>query len=176
MTSRIVHAIRDDIAPKRNLHGTLDLRGSADPGKVARTKKNARGRTVTYYRDDWLSMKAKLWDGSMIRFAVIRKLKIRDGYHKRGRVSGKQKYKPPVLKGEVEYIDIRVSPNPTVYALAPTRAPSVGQAFGQAVVESVATDGGLVRLRASHAGDPNADEILSLLLATYAILQRKDQP
>ena len=93
---KVIHTLRDDLAPKRNLHGTLDLTGTEHDHKRVRTKTDARDRTVSYYRDDWLAMKAKLYDGSMLRFSVVRRVKIRDAYWKRGRVSGKMKRKPAV--------------------------------------------------------------------------------
>jgi hypothetical protein len=174
MTQRVIHTLRDDLAPTRNLHGSLDLRGSVDPGKLAHTKQDSRGRTVSYYRDDWLSMKAKLWDGSMLRVAVIKKLKIRDGYYKRGRVSGKQKFKPAVLKSVVNNIDVRISANPQLYSLSQASAPTIGQTIGTVTVQSVTVDGGLLRVVGSLSQEPMAQEFLELLRATYATLQRKD--
>jgi hypothetical protein len=167
----VVHTLRDDVAPKRNLHGTLDLRGTMQDGKRSRSKKDARGRTISYYRDDWLTVKTKLYDGSMLRFSVVKRLKIREGYQKRGRVSGKVKYKPPVVKGEGHRIDIRVSANPQLYTVTPAAAPRVGQRVGNCVIDSVTVDGGLLRVVAASAGLPPHAELLELLRVTYATLR-----
>ena len=174
MARDVIYALRDDLAKKRNLHGTLDLRGSVDPRKRSHTKKDARGRTVSYYRDDWLHMKAKLYDGSMLRCAVIARLKIRDEYHKRGRVSGRMKLKPAVVKAAEQHIDVRVSANPHLYTLSAQAAPRVGQTVGGTTISQVTLEGGLLRVLASSPRHPSAEEVLDVLLLTYATLQRKD--
>jgi hypothetical protein len=171
---RVIHTLRDDVSPQGNFHGTLDLTGLGSPDKVARTTKDSRGRRISYHRDEWLTLKAKLYDGSMLRFSVIHRAKIRNSYYKRSRISGKQKLKPEVLKKDVQVIDVRVSPNPALYELRRERAPVVGARVGACVVDSVSTDGGLLRVTASGAHAPSADDILEILRVTYATLQRKD--
>ena len=173
VAERVIHTLRDDVAPQRNMHGTVDLRGATQDEKRVRTKEDARGRTISYYRDDWLTIKTKLYDGSMLRFAVVKRFKVRDGYYKRGRVSGKMKFKPPVVKSEASKIDVRVSANPQLYSLSSEAAPRVGERVGGCTVDGVTLDDGLLRVTASLAETPTAQDVLDLLSATYRTLQRK---
>jgi hypothetical protein len=173
VAKRVIHTLRDDVAPDRNLHGTIDLRGPGEKEKRSRTAQDARDRDVSYYRDDWLAIKTKLYDGSMLRFAVIRRMKVRDEYWKRGRVSGKMKLKPAVVKADTRTIDIRVSANPELYTLSHGTAPKIGQVVGAYTIDTVAIDGGLLRVTASSTAEATAQDILELLRTSYATLARR---
>jgi hypothetical protein len=56
MVQEIIHTLRDDFDPKRNLFGQLDLTGTQKPEKIARENPNALGLITQYYRDEWLSL------------------------------------------------------------------------------------------------------------------------
>jgi hypothetical protein len=168
---QVIHTLRDDIAPKRNMFGSVDLRGVDDSKRVRHTK-DGRGRKVSYFRDGWFEVKAKLYDGSMLRFKVVKHLKRRDGYYKRSR-SGKRKWKPPKLKSAVQHLDVRVSPNPQLYALSPASAPAAGQKVGHCTIVDVTLEGGLVRLSATKGTPPTAEELLEILRLAYGTLQAK---
>lgn len=172
---RVIHVLRDDVSPRGNFHGTLDLSGLRAAEKLARSTRDQRGREISHYRDEWLRLKAKLYDGSMLRFSVVHRSKVRNAYFKRSRVSGRQKLKPEVVKADRQLLDIRVSPNPAIYEVRPERAPAKGARIGGCTVDAVVTDGGLVRVTASSSAEPpSADDILELLRLTYATLQPKD--
>ena len=100
----VFHTLRDDVAPKKFFFGHLDLTGPRQTSKVARTAQNALGRNVSYYRDEWLSLKAKLYDGNMLRVSAIQRMKVRDSYTKRS-ASGKLKMKSALVKDDRQHAE-----------------------------------------------------------------------
>ena len=104
---------------RRNSSSVISiLTGTQQKSKVARTAQNALGRQVSYYRDEWLSLKTKLYDGNMLRVSAQRRMKIRDSYLKRS-MSGKMKMKSALVKDDVQVLNVRLSVNPQVYAIVP---------------------------------------------------------
>ena len=95
---QILYTLRDDLRPNTTFNGHLDLTGAMLPTKVARSTKDSRDRTTEYFRDEWLALKAKLYDGNVLRVSAIQKSKKRKSYWKRSRISGKMKSKPEKLK------------------------------------------------------------------------------
>ncbi len=168
----VIYTLRDDIAPKRNLFGHLDLTGSMLPSKLARETKDALGRTTNYYRDEWLSIKTKLYDGNMLRLAGIKHHKIRQGYWKRSAISGKMKWKAEKFKGELQELKVRLSVNPEVYDIAYRMG--IGTTIGGYQVTQYDATGGIINLTLRAVGaDPSAIDILSVLQNTYKLIQRK---
>ena len=91
----VLYTLRDDIDPKRTFFGRVDLTGTRQSEKVARESSNSLGLITQYFRDEWLSLKTKLYDGNLLRLSLTRSEKVRKGYYKRSRISGKKKWKPP---------------------------------------------------------------------------------
>src|SRR5512139_2870745 len=114
----VFYTLRDDVAPKKFFFGHVDLTGPQQSSKVARTARNALGHQVSYYRDEWLSLKTKLYDGNMLRVSAQQRLKIRDSYWKRS-ASGKMKMKSELVKANIQVLSVRLSVNPQVYTIAP---------------------------------------------------------
>lgn len=173
-TREVVHTLRDDVHPRRTLFGHLDLTGWGQKSKIAREAPDRLGRKVVYYRDEWLSLKTKLYDGNMLRVSAIERVKQRAGYYKRGRISGKQKWKPPVMKGDRQELKVRVSVNPDVYTIVPDSPTRAGARIGAYAIDHLDTSGGIITLSAtSPMSRISPDDILGVLRATYAVLQRK---
>ncbi len=169
----VFHTLRDDVAPKKFFFGHLDLTGPRQMSKVARTAKNALGRNVSYYRDEWLSLKAKLYDGNMLRVSAIQRMKVRDGYMKRGS-SGKMKMKAALVKDDRQQLSVRLSVNPQVYEVATMHLLKSGTRIGTYTIVQCTNNGGIVNVVASAATSPvTATDIVSVLHAIYDQLQRK---
>lgn len=170
----VIHTLRDDLHPKGTFFGQLDLTGARQPSKLSREGNNALGLKVLYYRDEWLGLKAKLYDGSMLRFSAIERTKERAGYYKRGSISGKQKWKAPKLASGQE-IKVRVSVNPEVYDIVARPEVRTGARVGAYTIDELDTTGGIVTLLASAPpGIVAPTDILGVLKTTYSLLQRKD--
>ncbi|CAG0934921.1 hypothetical protein TFLX_03743 [Thermoflexales bacterium] len=168
----VFYTLRDDVAPKKFFFGHVDLSGTQLPSKVARTATNALGRQVSYYRDEWLSLKTKLYDGNMLRCSAQRRLKIRDSYLKRS-MSGKMKMKSALIKGDVQVLSVRLSVNPQVYTIAPhTLKP--GARAGRYTIAQCQIDGGILNVVAqAQVGRIEAADVLGVLRLLYDQLQRK---
>lgn len=170
----VVHTLRDDLHPQRNFLGQLDLTGTEQPGKLAREGRNALGLTVAYYRDEWLNLKTKLYDGNMLRVSAIRRFKVRQGYSKRGRISGKQKWKPPVPKGDQQELRVRIAANPQAYDIGPGATAKPGTRVGVYTIAQLNASGGIIDLAAhAPATTVSAGDMLGVLQLAYSLLQRK---
>ena len=168
----MLYTLRDDMAPKKFFFGHIDLTGPAQQSKVLRTGKSQLGRAITFYRDEWLSLKVKLYDGNMLRVSALERVKQRDSYWKRSR-SGKMKMKPALVKDDRQQLKVRLSVNPQVYDI---RADSLraGHRIGQFTVDQFVNDGGVLMLSATtNAKNLTAQDLLSVLRAVYEQLQRK---
>lgn len=91
----IVQAVRADMHPHAQLFLSIDLRPSIDPDKQV-TKidhRDARKTIDTFYEDRWLVGRAKLADGSRLRWELIDRLRKRQTTFRRsgGRVKTKTK-------------------------------------------------------------------------------------
>jgi hypothetical protein len=186
----IVHTLRDDLDPKRSFFGHLDLTGMQQQSKLTREANNALGHKVQFYRDEWLNTKLKLYDGNMLRLSAIEWSKVRVGYYKRSRVSGKQKWKSPKSKNGHE-LKVRLSVNPQRYDIVPKSHVRVGTKVGNLVISAINTQGGIVTVSASTdaisaastpaeilntlPAPPKVADILGVLRVTYDLLQRKDK-
>ena len=169
----VIHTLRDDLHPKGTFFGQIDLTGARQPQKLSREGTNVLGLKVHYYRDEWLGLKAKLYDGNMLRFSAIERTKERLGYYKQGSISGKQKWKPPKLASGQE-IKVRISVNPEAYEVVPRADVSAGTRVGVYTIDELDTTGGIVTLLASApAGVVGSGDILAVLKTTYSLLQRK---
>lgn len=169
----LIHVLRDDLSPGKGLFGHLDLTGSEQPAKLAGESRNALGLAVVSYRDEWLNLKAKLYDGNMLRLAAVQRVKVRKGYYKRGQISGKQKWKAPKQKSS-QMLAVRISVNPNVYTIRTDPAALIGRTAGQYRVEAFSAAGGIVELKASaRSSSIRTADLLETLRLAYSVLERK---
>ncbi len=174
-TRDLFFTLRDDLKPGSTYLGHLDLTGSLLPTKVARSANDAQGRTTEYFRDEWLALKAKLYDGSILRVSGIQKSKKRKSYWKRSRISGKMKSKPEKFKGTEHGLKVRIVPNPEVYKIAKTSAEfKQGLNIGKFTVSQLTAEGGMISFVASSPfEDVEHENVLQVLKSAYSLLQRK---
>ena len=170
----ILHTLRDDLKPGSTLNGHLDLTGAMLKTKVARETKDSRDRTTQLFRDEWLSLKAKLYDGNILRVSAIQQIKQRQPYWKRSRVSGKMKQKPAKFKGSQQQLKVRIAVNPEVYEIVSSDTFKQGNSAGIYQISQINAEGGIVNILAvsqnEHIG---SEHILGVLKSTYSLLQRK---
>jgi hypothetical protein len=172
---KIVHTLQDDLKPGSTFLGHLDLTGALLPTKVARTSKDTQDRTTEYFRDEWLALKAKLYDGNILRVSAIQKSKKRKSYWKRSRISGKMKSKPEKFKGSEHDLKVRIVPNPEVYTIART-SPNFkqGLSIGKFTISQLTAEGGMISFVASSPfDDVDHENILQVIQSAYSLLQRK---
>jgi hypothetical protein len=173
-TKEILHTLRDDLKPGATFLGHLDLTGAMLQTKVARETKDTRDRTTQHFSDPWLSLKAKLYDGNVLRVAAIQKTKKRKSYWKRSHISGKMKMKPEKFKGAEQELKVRIVVNPEAYEIKPTPNFKAGQNIGKYTVAEINTDGGIINILAkSPFEDVGQEHILGFLKSAYSLLQRK---
>ena len=175
-TRQVIYTLRDDLAPKQNFLGQLDLTGPQQKSKLAREGKNAVGLTVNFYRDEWLSLKGKLYDGNRLRLSAINRVKVRIGYSKRSRISGKMKWKPPKIANQQE-LQVKIAVNPEAYEITPMTVDARNaQSAGQYYITALNTSGGIVQLTAAtSAAAIQPEDVLSVLRFGYNLLKRKGQ-
>lgn len=172
-TKDMLHTLRDDLRPDTTFLGHLDLTGAMLPSKVAHETKDARDRTTQYFRDEWLALKAKLYDGNILRLSAIQRTKQRQPYWKRS-ISGKMKRKPAKFKGAEQQLKIRIAVNPEVYQITRNANFNQGQTVGPFTIDSLDTEGGIINVVASKpTAEVEADNILTFLQSAYSLLQRK---
>ena len=174
-TKDILHTLRDDLKPNSTFLGHLDLTGALLNTKVARTTQDTKKRTTEYFRDEWLALKAKLYDGNILRVSVIQKSKKRKSYTKRSHFSGKYKTKPEKFKGTEHDLKVRIIANPEVYKIEKT-SPSFKQGLniGKFTISELSTEGGIISFVAtSPFEDVEHENILQVIQSAYSLLQRK---
>jgi len=174
-TKQILHTLRDDLKPGSTFLGHLDLTGALLPTKVARSSKDSRDRTTEYFRDEWLALKLKLYDGNLLRLSAIQKSKKRKSYTKRSRISGKYKTKPEKFKGTEHDLKVRIVPNPEVYKIERT-SPTFkkGLSIGKFTISQLSTENGMVSFVASSPfDDVEHENILQVIQSAYSLLKRK---
>jgi len=170
----ILHTLRDDLKPGSTFLGHLDLTGAMLQTKVARETKDTQDRTTQYFNDPWLSLKAKLYDGNVLRVTAVQKSKKRKSYWKRSRISGKMKSKPEKFKGSEQEMKVRIVVNPEAYTIVPTPQFSRGQNIGKYTIAELNTEGGMINILAqSPFEEVEKEHILNFLKSAYSLLQRK---
>lgn len=174
-TQDILYTLRDDLKPGSTFNGHLDLTGAMLPAKVARSTNDSRDRTTEYFRDEWLALKAKLYDGNILRLSAVQKSKKRKSYWKRSRISGKMKLKPEKFKGTEHDLKVRIVANPELYTVAES-SPQFNQGLniGKFTISQLDTQGGMISFVAnSPFEDVQHENILQILQSAYSLLQRK---
>jgi len=173
-TKQILYTLRDDLKPQSTFMGHLDLTGALMPTKVARSAKDTQNRTTEYFRDEWLALKAKLYDGNILRLSAIQRSKQRQSYWKRSRISGKMKMKPAKFKGSEQQIKLRIAVNPELYTIVPNREFRQGIYVGKYMVTQLNTEGGIIDVVAnSPHEEAETEQILGFIHCAYSLLQRK---
>lgn len=169
----VIRTLRDDPDPRRNLFGHLDLSGAQQPAKLFRTGENAMGKPVDFFRDEWLSLKTKLYDGNMLRVSAVDRVKVRRSYTKRSAISGKLKTKPAKVANAHE-LSVRLSVNPQVYEMVAPRPIKPGTQAGVFVVQELTMANGIIDLTAgTTSANITPTDILAVLRLAYDQLQRK---
>jgi len=172
-TKTIIHTLRDDLKPGSTLTGHLDLTGALLKTKIARSTKDSRDRTTNLFRDEWLSLKAKLYDGNILRVSAVQKSKKRDSYWKRG-ISGKMKMKPEKFKGSEQFLKVRLAANPDVYKIKNSTKFKQGMNIGKYTIAQLVSEGGIIDVTATSPFDNvEPEQILNVLKSMYTLLQRK---
>ena len=170
----ILHTLRDDLKPGSTFLGHLDLTGSMLQNKVARETQDAQNRTTQLFNDPWLSLKAKLYDGNVLRVTAMQKTKKRKSYWKRSRISGKSKLKPEKFKGSQQELKVRIVVNPEAYIIKPNNQFSLNKDVGKYKVEQLSTEGGMINIVAvSPFEEVGQTDILTFLKSAYSLLERK---
>ena len=173
-TKEILHTLRDDLKPNSTFLGHLDLTGALLKTKVAREAKDTQDRTTQYFRDEWLALKAKLYDGNVLRVSAIQKSKKRKSYTKRSRISGKYKTKPEKFKGTAHDLKVRIVVNPEAYKIVSNKEFRQGANVGKYTISQLSTEDGMINVVASSPFDEvEQDQILNFLKSAYSLLQRK---
>jgi hypothetical protein len=173
-TKQILYTLRDDLKPESTFLGHLDLTGAMLDTKVARETKDTQDRTTQHFRDEWLALKAKLYDGNILRVSAIQKSKKRKSYWKRSRISGKMKMKPEKYKGSQQYLKVRIAVNPELYQIVPNTEFRQGANIGKYTIAQLNTEGGIIDVTAnSPFEEVESEHILGFLHSAYSLLQRK---
>ncbi|HET7142455.1 MAG TPA: hypothetical protein VFI68_00425 [Anaerolineales bacterium] len=173
-TQEILHTLRDDLKPNSTFLGHLDLTGALLSTKVAREAQDTQNRTTQYFRDEWLSLKAKLYDGNVLRVSAIQKSKKRKSYTKRSRISGKYRTKPEKFKGTAHDLKVRIVVNPEAYKIVSNKEFRQGANVGKYTISQLSTESGMINVVASSPFDEvEQDQILNFLKTSYSLLQRK---
>ncbi len=171
---QIIYTLRDDLKPGSPLLGHIDLTGYKQNEKIARQTSDSMNRTTDHYRDEWLSMKAKLYDGNVLRVSAAQRVKIRKSFTKRSSISGKIKMKPEKFKGSLNELKVRIVVNPDAYIIEPKQEFAPGIAIGQYTIAQLTTEGGLINLTAHAPFDEiQPESILNVLQHAYGLLQGK---
>jgi hypothetical protein len=173
-TREILYTLRDDLKPGSTFLGHLDLTGSMLQNKVARETKDTQDRTTQLFNDPWLSLKAKLYDGNVLRVTAIQKSKKRKSYWKRSRISGKMKMKPEKFKGTQQELKVRIVVNPEAYVIRPNNLFSLNKDVGKFKIHQLNTEGGMINILAvSPFDEVGHTDILTFLKSAYSLLERK---
>lgn len=173
-TKDVLYTLRDDLKPGSTFNGHLDLTGAMLKTKVARETKDTRDRTTQYFRDEWLALKAKLYDGNILRVSAIQRSKQRQPYWKRSRISGKMKQKPAKFKGSEQQLKVRIAVNPEVYKIVPNPTFRQGVNVGKYTIDQLITEGSIISAVArSPFEEIESEQILNFLKSAYSLLQRK---
>ncbi|HET6822344.1 MAG TPA: hypothetical protein VFH34_06825, partial [Anaerolineales bacterium] len=173
-TKQILHTLRDDLKPESSFLGHLDLTGAMLDTKVARESKDTQNRITQHFRDEWLALKAKLYDGNILRVSAIQKSKKRKSYWKRSQISGKMKMKPEKYKGAAQHLKVRIAVNPELYQIVPNTEFRQGASIGKYTISQLNTEGGIIDVTANSLHEEiESENILAFLHFAYSLLQRK---
>jgi hypothetical protein len=170
LAETVIETLRDDVSKKRTLVGWLDLSGAERPSKKYRGKTSPSGRPVSYYRDEWLRFKARLVDGNALRLTLVEQRKVREGFWKRSRISGKQKFKPGSSTSQHQ-MQIGLSVAPGAYHILPFNGRNPSIPDSRFTIENMEAGYGFIKLKAVANQAFDAWDVLHALRYTYDHLQ-----
>jgi hypothetical protein len=169
VTRAIFEAIKDDVPAKKTLIGWLDLTGAEQESKATRHKNSQSGQPIVYYRDEWLRLKTTLFDGNVLRVSLIDRVKARQGFWKRSRISGKNKWKSGSSQSRHQ-LQFSVSLNSDLYQAQPfqsgSRAPN-----SRFVITQADTASGRLEIKAETDEAFDAWDVLNVLRFGYDHLE-----
>ena len=171
LTRQMFEVLKDDIAPGRTLTGWLDLTGAEQESKIIRKSVSASGQPIVYYQDEWLRLKAKLYDGSVLRASLFRRAKVRQGFYKRGTISGKMKWRAGSSQS-LHRLRIAVTANPAVYSVQPVTY-SGALPSSRFTFEGAEVVGSQLQLNAATLSNYDAWDVLNAMRFAYDQLQRR---
>ncbi len=176
LTRDMFDVLKDDVADKRTLMGWLDLTGAEQESKVVRHGSSASGRPIVYYQDEWLRLKARLYDGNVLRTSLFDRVKVRKGYYKYGAISGKRKWRAGSSE-RMHRLRIAVTANPDAYGIQPV-SHTGAIPNSRFVLESAEVvggprpgQGGQLRLTAAATSNFDAWDVLNAMRFAYDQLQ-----
>ncbi len=161
--------LKDDLAPGRTLVGWLDLTGAQQAGKVVQQRTSPSGMPVAFYRDEWLRLKMPLYDGNVLRLSAVERAKAKLGQWKRGRVSGKRKWKAGGTVWDRNELRVAVAVNSEAYEVLPIQRNQVGKF----TVEAAQAAAGRVAFKADTGEAIETEDILGVLRFAYEHLKSR---
>lgn len=170
LTQSLFETLKDDVSPKRTLLGWLDLTGAEQKEKKVRSKQSPSGRPVSYYRDEWLRLKGRLYDGNVLRLSLVEARKVREGYSKRGQISGKMKWKPGSSQSRYQ-LQLSISASPDVYQVRPFDPAVRTVPHSRFVIQAAEGVNGRITVKAESGASYDAWDVLNLLRFSYDHLQ-----
>ena len=171
-TRTIIDTLEADVGPNRTMIGWLDLTGFNQESKEYRKKQSASGRPIIYYRDEWLRMKAKLYDSNVLRVSLIEKVKDRKGFYKRS-MSGKMKWKVGSTDKQHQ-LSVTISLNPETHTTSPFDYGQVKIPNSRFIVDAALAENGRISLKATSNNDYDAWDVLHAMKYSYEHVQPVD--
>jgi len=113
---QVFEKLQDDLPRHAPLLGLVDLTGLHEE-KIAQRAQGANGAPLVSYRDEWLRLKLKLWDGNIVRVSAVEAVRQKQGFWKRGS-SGKQKWKRGSSSAQ-HRLKVSVVVNKSAFAIRP---------------------------------------------------------
>ncbi len=173
LTRTVLDTLECDVASKQTMMGWLDLTGFENEGKEYRQKKSISGRPIVYYRDEWLKMKAKLYDGNVLRVGLIEKVKDRQGFYKRSAISGKQKWKAGSTH-KTHQLSVSVTANPDGYTVVPFDG--LQMTDSRFMITDAVAENGRITVKAITDKEYDAWDVLHALKFCYKQVQPIENP
>jgi hypothetical protein len=166
MTRTMMETLAADVGPNRTMMGWLDLTGFSQESKEYRKKRNASGRPIVYYRDEWLQMKAKLYDGNVLRVSLVEKVKDRQGFYKRSPISGKNKWKAGSSMKQHQ-LNLSITVNPSSHHVIPFANKQGQIPDSRFVVNMAQAENGRITLKALSDKEYDAWDVLHVMKYSY---------
>jgi hypothetical protein len=108
LASRLVGLLQADIAPDEPVTLELDLRPETHSDKYQNESRTPSGWKVKHYLDPWLSLQARLLDGTHLRLEMTARVQLRSRTKTNAR--GKTKHKSRQLSDALLRVRLRVKP------------------------------------------------------------------
>jgi hypothetical protein len=169
LTREMFDVLKDDVAPGRGLTGWLDLTGAEQESKIIRHSASASGQPIVYYQDEWLRLTAHLYDGNVLRASLFKRAKVRQGFYKRGAISGKNKWRAGSTQ-TLHRLRIAVTARPAAYTVQPiTHTGALPNSHF--TFENAEVAGNQLQISAATLSDYDAWDVLSAMRFAYDQLQ-----